>query len=91
MFKLPAEITIAKAEEFKQLLMEYAEDHDSIEIDDSAVEKIDTIGVQLILSMVTYLTSINKSIDWTCSAQVIKESIEKLGVKDSILVQYMGT
>lgn len=90
MFKLPAEITIAKAEEFKQLLMDYAENHDSIEIDDSAVEKIDTIGVQLILSMVTYLTSIHKSIDWQCSAPIIKESVEKLGIKDSILLQYVN-
>ncbi|WP_448556634.1 STAS domain-containing protein [Thalassotalea montiporae] len=90
MFKLPAELTIAKAEEFKQLLMEYAENHDDIVIDDSAVEKIDTIGVQLILSMVTYLTSIHKSIEWQCTASVIKESIEKLGIKDSILLQYVN-
>ncbi|REL26578.1 STAS domain-containing protein [Thalassotalea euphylliae] len=90
MFKLPAEITIAKAEEFKQLLMDYAENHDSIEIDDSAVEKIDTIGVQLILSMVTYLTSIHKSIDWQCSTPIIKEGVEKLGIKDSILLQYVN-
>ncbi|NMP31372.1 STAS domain-containing protein [Thalassotalea sp. M1531] len=88
MFKLPAELTIAKAEAFKQILMEYVADHDSIVIDDSEVEKIDTIGVQLLIAMITYLISINKNIEWQCKAEIIKESVIKLGINEPILSQY---
>lgn len=89
MFQLPAEITIAKAEDFKSSLLEYIADQDKIEIDDSSVERIDTIGVQLLLSMVTYLVSINKSIEWQCASPIIKESILKLGINDPILTQFI--
>jgi len=89
MFKLPADLTIAKAGEFKRLLMDYIEEHDDIAIDDSAVEKIDTIGVQLLLAMASHLASINKTIEWQCQAEIIKESIVKLGIDDPILSQYL--
>lgn len=90
MFKLPADITIAKAESIKQTFMEYCEEHDTILIDDSGVEKIDTIGVQLLLAMVTYLASVNKSIEWQCNADIVKESVNKLGINEPILSQYLN-
>lgn len=89
MFQLPADITIAKAEQFKSSLLDYIESQDNIVIDDTQVEKIDTIGVQLLLSMVTYLISINKSIEWQCASPLIKESVSKLGITDPILTQYI--
>ena len=89
MFQLPAEITIAKAEAFKSALLTYIENQEHIVIDDTSVEKIDTIGVQLLLAMVTYLASINKTIEWQCASTLIKESITKLGISDPILMQYI--
>ncbi|WP_448214268.1 STAS domain-containing protein [Colwellia sp. MEBiC06753] len=89
MFKLPSELTIAKAQEFKQLLMDYVADCDSIEIDDSDVDKIDTIGVQLLLSMTHHFVTCNKDVTWHIHSSMIRESILKLGINDAILTQYL--
>lgn len=89
MFKLPSEITIAHAETFKQSIMDYVNGNELIEIDDSAVVKVDTIGAQLLLLIVTFIASQNKNIQWQCQSKIIKDSVTNLGISDPILMQYL--
>ncbi|MFD2166499.1 lipid asymmetry maintenance protein MlaB [Thalassotalea euphylliae] len=89
MFHLPEELTIAKAEAFKSSLFDYMSDNDNIEIEDANVVKIDTIGCQLLLAMVTHLAAQNKTITWHCTSSLIKDSLNKLGINEPILSQYL--
>ena len=89
MFHLPEELTIAKAEAFKSSLLDYISEHDNIDIEDSKVSKIDTIGCQLLLAMVTHLAAQNKTITWHCKSSLIKDSLNKLGIDEPILSQHV--
>lgn len=88
--KLPAELTIVQVEEFKQTLLEIIENHDTLTIDDNDLERIDTIGLQLLLATVTYISSKSKTLHWHSQSHTIKESIKKLGLKDAIFTQYLN-
>lgn len=91
MFKFPCDITIAKAESFKQSALEYIDEHDAIVFDDSEVIKIDTIGAQLLLSLVVFITTQNKSLNWQHSSEIVKETMVKLGINDPMLTQYLNS
>ena len=89
MIKLPAELTISQMQDAKDNILQQIESNDVIEIDDSEVVRIDTLGVQLILAIVTHVTAQNKQINWKVSSSVIKESIRQLGIQDVTLEQYL--
>lgn len=89
MFTFPAELTIANAEQFKEALLAYQSEESNFSINDEAVVKIDTIGVQLIIVTLNYLLSLNKTIEWQCKSPVVRESIAKLGVKDPMVLQFL--
>lgn len=91
MFTLPSELTIAKAENFREAVLEYVNTHDTIVFDDSEVTKVDTIGAQLLLSVVIFISTQNKPLQWQHHAEVIKETINKLGINDPILTQYLNS
>ena len=89
MIKLPSDLTIAQVEEYQSLIIPLIEDHDIITIDDSDLMRIDTIGVQFILAVVTHIIAQGKEINWQLRSNVLKESIVQLGIKDAILLQYI--
>ncbi len=60
-----------------------------LSIDDSELSRIDTIGVQFILAVVTYIIAQGKEIKWQSNSKVLKESIQQLGISDAILLQYI--
>jgi len=86
---LPTDLTIAQAEEFKLGVIELIEKNQEIVIDDSALIRIDTTGVQLILAIITHIISLNKKINWQCKSACIKESFKQLGINDPIINQYI--
>lgn len=90
MFKLPPELTIAKVEEYKSHLLEFIEKNDEIEIDDSEVNRIDTIGIQLLFSTIIYVSTLNKSLIWKNNSDIIYQSFKQLGINDPILNQYFN-
>jgi len=90
MFKLPAELTIAQVEICKSQFIEFIEEHDEIVIDDSEVNRIDTVGIQLLLTAVVYIAAQNKSLIWQHSSPIIQQSIKQLGINDPILNQYFN-
>jgi anti-anti-sigma regulatory factor len=90
MFTLPTQLTIVQSEEFKITLLQLMDNNDVIELDDSQVTVIDTIGVQLLLALVTDIASQNKKLIWNSSSNVIKESVKQLGLNEAILNQYLN-
>ncbi|MCO4798814.1 MAG: anti-sigma factor antagonist [Colwelliaceae bacterium] len=90
MFKLPPELTIAKVEEFKLHLLEFIEKNDEINIDDSEVNRIDTIGIQLLLTTIIYISMQNKTLIWKSKSDIINQSFKQLGINDPIINQYFN-
>ena len=90
MFTLPSQLTIVQAEECKANLLHLITENDVIELDDSQVTVIDTIGVQLLLALVTEIAAQKKKLIWGAGSNVIKESVKKLGLNEAILNQYIN-
>jgi anti-anti-sigma regulatory factor len=89
MFKFPPQLTIVQVEACRTALLEEVSSCDIIEFDDSAVERIDTLGSQLILAVVIYIAAQNKQLIWQSTSKVIKQSFEQLGLEEAILQQYI--
>lgn len=87
--KLPAELTIMQIQDYKSELLQKIDDSDVILLDDSDVVRIDTVGIQLLLALVTYVSAQNKTLKWQSASAVIKESVKKLGLNEAILNQYL--
>ena len=83
------ELTIAQVDKCKQQLIEFIDEHDEIAFDDSDVNRIDTVGIQLLLSTVIYIAAQSKTLVWDIQSQIIKESIKQLGLNEPILNQYI--
>ncbi len=89
MIKFPSDLTIAQVDEYQAQILPLIDDHDIITIDDGDLVRIDTIGVQFILAVVTYIIAQGKDIKWQSKSTVLKESIQQLGISDVILLQYL--
>ena len=87
--KLPAELTIAQVEECKSKILQQVENSDVILLDDSEVVRIDTVGIQLLLALVTHVSAQNKELQWQSCSPVIQESVKQLGLDEAILSQYL--
>ena len=88
MFKLPEELTIVNVDECKSQFINYVESNDNVVFDGSKVSRVDTIGIQLLLSMVNYIDSKNKTLSWQEQPPIIQQSIKQLGINEVILNQY---
>lgn len=89
MIKFPSDLTIAQVDEYQVQILPLIDAHDVITIDDSDLTRIDTIGVQFILAIVTYIIAQGKEINWQSKSSILKESIQQLGISDAILLQYI--
>lgn len=89
--KLPAELTIVQVGECKSKILQAVENSDVILLDDSDVVRIDTVGIQLLLALVTHVSAQNKELKWQSSSSVIQESVKQLGLDEAILNQYLQT
>lgn len=87
--RLPAELTINQVEQCRFDILGMLEDNDSITIDDSALVRIDTLGIQLLLGMVIQFTSQNKQLHWRSQSSLLKTSVKQLGLNEAILNQYV--
>lgn len=89
MFKLPSELTIVQVDECKNSFLDYLENNDELAFDDSELTRIDTVGIQLILSMVSHIASQKKHLKWQVTSSLISQSISQLGINEPILNQYL--
>jgi len=88
MIKLPSELTIAQVDSYQAQIISHIDENKVITIDDSELTRIDTIGVQFILAVVTYIIAQGKEIKWQSTSIILRESINQLGINDAILLQY---
>lgn len=79
-FKLPAELTIAEVAECKLQFIEYIDEHEEIIFDGSEVTRIDTVGIQLLLSALAYVAAQKKSYIWEKQSSIIYQSVKQLGI-----------
>ncbi|GAA0818951.1 hypothetical protein GCM10009111_22400 [Colwellia asteriadis] len=89
MIKLPSDLTIAQVNEYQAQILPIIEKESAITIDDSDLTRIDTIGVQFILAVVTYIIAQGKEIIWQSKSPILRDSIKQLGISDAILLQYI--
>ncbi len=89
MIKFPSELTIAQVDAYQTEIIPLIDDNEIIVIDDSDLARIDTIGVQFILAVVTYIIAQGKEIKWQSQSSILQESISQLGISDAILLQYL--
>jgi anti-anti-sigma regulatory factor len=79
-FKLPEELTIAEVSEYKLQFIEYIDEHENIIFDGSEVTRIDTVGIQLLLSALVYVSAQKKSHIWEKQSSIIYQSVKQLGI-----------
>jgi len=89
MLKLPSELTIAQVEEYRVEVQAIIDENEVNTIDDSKLARIDTIGVQFILAVVTYILAQGKTLQYQSTSTVLQESIKQLGINDAILMQHL--
>jgi anti-anti-sigma regulatory factor len=89
MIKLPSDLTIAQVSEYQSEILPLIDQENTITIDDSELTRIDTIGVQFILAVVTYIIAQGKEIVWQSKSTILRDSIKQLGINDAILLQYI--
>lgn len=89
MIKFPSELTIAQVDEYRSEIQPVIDENTIITIDDSNLARIDTIGVQFILAVVTYILAQGKELKWQSTSSVFHESIQQLGIKETILMDYL--
>lgn len=87
--KLPPELTIAQADEYRKALFDIIDDNNNLVLDDSDLKRIDTIGLQLLLATITYISAQNKVLSWCSQSPSIRESIKQLGLNEAIFTQYL--
>lgn len=90
MFALPPELTIVHVEKCKEEILEYINKNEELSFDDSGVTRIDTVGAQLLLAAVTFIASQNKTLSWSSTSSIVKESIKQLGINETLLTQYVS-
>ena len=91
MIKFPDELTIALVDECKTAFLAQIDKEAAIELDDSDLQRIDTIGVQFIIAVVTYIHAQGKELKWTSKSTILKDSLSQLGVNDEIVMQYIAS
>jgi anti-anti-sigma regulatory factor len=90
MFTLPKQLTITQIEECKASLLSYIDDSATVSINSDEIEKIDTLGVQLLLATIIYISAQNKELTWSCKSSVIQNSVKQLGLNEALLNQYIN-
>ncbi len=90
MFKLPAELTIVQVEECKSQFIEFINENEKITLDDSNVSRIDTVGLQLLVTAVTYIANQKKQLIWRNQSSIISQGVKSLGINEPILNRYLN-
>jgi ABC-type transporter Mla MlaB component len=85
---IPDDLTISRLAAFKTDAVALIENSNDITFIDKSLNKIDTAGVQLLLSLINEIITQKKSLSWEMSSSVLKESIKQLGLENSDFKKY---
>ncbi len=85
--KLPENLTIHHIEDhFNTLNQMFSDAESEIEIEASAVESIDSAGLQTLLVLIKNSTENDKTISWKNTPEIIQTSAEKLGLSQTLIL-----
>lgn len=84
MIKLPNELIIAQVDHYKATILSEIDWTDIVELADGDFKRFDSIGVQFILEIVTYIHAQGKQLKW--SSYALKDSLTQLVIKDDIVM-----
>lgn len=85
--KLPENLTIHHIEDhFNSLNNQFNDADDEISLEASAVENIDTAGLQALLVLIKSASDNSKTITWQNTPEIITSGAEKLGIKSPLLL-----
>lgn len=86
-YVLPEKMTISESEEHYQLLTESIENKNSLELDATAVEKIDTAALQLLAVLLKGNDDKNIKISWHGISKELEERAAILGLSECLSKQ----
>ena len=85
--KLPENLTIHHIDaHFNELNTLFNDASDEITLEASSIETIDTAGLQTLLVLVKNASENGKNVVWLNSPDVLKDSAEKLGLTQELLL-----
>jgi len=85
--KLPSNLTIHHIDEhFNELNTKFNDSADEVTIEASAVETIDTAGLQTLLILIKTALENDKSVLWSGTPDILKTSATKIGLSDALLL-----
>lgn len=85
--KLPENLTIHHIDDhFNELSQQFNDAGSEIKIEASAVETIDTAGLQTLLVLVKNTLENDKTISWENTPDILTISSEKLGLSQALLL-----
>ncbi len=85
--KLPENLTIHHIDNhFNTLNQAFSQAENTIEIEASAVETIDSSGLQTLLILIKNSTDSDKTIVWKNVPEILQTSANKLGLSDTLLL-----
>jgi len=85
--KLPENLTIHHIDDhFNELNQQFSDADNEIKIEASAVETIDTAGLQTLLVLVKNTLENDKTISWENTPEILTTSSEKLGLSQALLL-----
>jgi len=88
-FELPDDLTISHLSTFKSNVTELIEKSDDITFTDKSLNKIDTVGVQLLLVAINEIITKKKTLTWQISSETLQDSIKQLGLENSDFKIYL--
>ncbi len=88
-FELPVDLTISNLSTFKSDVTDLIEKSDDITFMDKSLNKIDTVGVQLLLVVINEIITRKKTFTWQINSETLKESIKQLGLENSDFKIYL--
>lgn len=82
--RLEGELGIARAIELKTLLLDQLRDTAQPTVDLSAVSRIDTAGVQLLLLTNKTASAMGKKVSWNAPSDAVREALRLLGLSEQL-------
>lgn len=89
LLELPTDLTISHVQTFKQDALNFISDVQHVIISDRSLDKIDTLGVQLLLALIDLILSEKKQLTWQADSELLKETVRQLGLADSDFKHYL--
>lgn len=85
--ELPESMTIHHIEsQFGDLKLSFQSASDSLKIDASKIESIDSSGLQILLALVKFAQSEGKNLSWENPTDTLKSSADKIGLTEKLLL-----